>query len=97
MKIKWSPLSVERLTSAVSYISEDKPIAAQNLADSIIKAVEHLKDFPQSGRIVPELENLKYREILVKNYRIIYTITENVIHILTIRHQIQLLNTNNIK
>jgi addiction module RelE/StbE family toxin len=92
MKIKWSPLSVERLTSIVKYISEDKPIAAIKLSDTIFTSVERLKIFPQSGRIVPELDNSKYREILVSNYRVIYSIVEDVVFILTIRHQVQLLN-----
>jgi len=96
MKIKWSPLAVERLTSIVKYISEDKPLAADNLCNSIFKSVERLIDFPQSGRTVPELENPKYREILVKNYRLIYTVIEDVVYILTIRHQIQLLNLKDI-
>ncbi len=97
MKIKWSPLSVQRLTSIINYISEDKPIAAEKLSDTIFKLVERLKEFPNSGRIVPELDNSKYREILVKNYRVIYSVVEDVIYILTIRHQIQLLNLKDIK
>ena len=97
MKIKWSPLSVERLTSIVKYISEDKPIAAMKLSETIFTSVERLKEFPQSGRIVPELDNSKYREILVSNYRVIYSIVENVVYILTIRHQVQLLNSRDLK
>ena len=97
MKIKWSPLSVERLTSIVNYISEDKPIAAVRMSDTIFNAVKQLKEFPLSGRVVPELDNSKYREILVRNYRVIYSIVEDVIYILTIRHQRQLLNFKDIK
>ena len=97
MKIQWSPLSVERLTSIVKYISEDKPIAAVKLSDTIFESVERLREFPQSGRIVPELDNFKYREILVSNYRVIYSIVEDVVYILTIRHQVQLLNMKNLK
>ena len=97
MKIKWSPLSVERLTSIVKYISEDKPIAAVKLSDTIFASVERLREFPQSGRIVPELDNFKYREILVSNYRVIYSIVEDVVYILTIRHQVQLLNLKDLK
>ena len=97
MKIQWSPLSVERLTSIVKYISEDKPIAAVKLSDTIFESVERLREFPQSGRIVPELDNFKYREILVSNYRVIYSIVEDVVYILTIRHQVQLLNMKDLK
>lgn len=97
MKIKWSPLAVERLTSIINFISEDKPIAASNLSTPIFNAVERLIDFPQSGRMIPELDSPKFREILVKNYRVIYTVIEDVVYILTIRHQVQLLNLKDIK
>ena len=97
MKIKWSPLSVERLTSIVKYISEDKPTTAIKLSETIFTSVERLKEFPQSGRVVPELDNSKYREILVSNYRVIYSIVEDVVYILTIRHQVQLLNMKDLK
>lgn len=91
MIIKWSPLSVERLTDIVNHISEDKPNAARKFANTIFNSVEKLNKFPESGRVVPELGNPKYRELLVGNYRIIYSIVDDAIQILTIRHQRQLL------
>ena len=97
MRIKWSPLSVDKLTSIVDYISKDQPTAAETLVNTIFQTLERLSEFPESGRIVPELENPKYREILVKNYRLIYSIVDNVIYILTIRHQMQLLNQKDLK
>ena len=96
MIIKWSPLSAERLTEIVNHISEDNPNAARKLASRIFASVEKLIKFPKSGRIVPELGFPKYREILVGNYRIIYSIVEDAIHILTIRHQKQLLKYKDI-
>jgi len=96
MIIKWSQLSAERLTDIVKYISEDNPDAARKLAESILTSVEKLIKFPKSGRIVPELGVQKYREILVGNYRIIYSIVEDSIQIHTVRHQKQLLNREDI-
>ncbi len=40
MKIKWSPLSVERLTDIVNHISEDKPNTARMFADTIFNTIE---------------------------------------------------------
>jgi addiction module RelE/StbE family toxin len=96
MIIKWSQLSAERLTDIVKYISEDNPDAARKLAESILTSVEKLIKFPKSGRIVPELCVQKYREILVGNSRIIYSIVEDSIQIHTVRHQKQLLNREDI-
>ena len=97
MIIKWSPLSAEKLTDIVNHISKDNPNAARELATRIFTSVEKLIEFPKSGRVVPELGNLKYREVLVGKYRVIYSIVEDAIHILTIRHQKQLLGFKDIK
>ena len=97
MKLKWSPLAGERLTDIVKYISKDNPDAGRNLADTVFKSIEMLTKFPKSGRVVPELDKSKYREILVGKYRVIYSIENNVIQILTIRHQSQLLKLKDIK
>ncbi|MHA2032897.1 MAG: type II toxin-antitoxin system RelE/ParE family toxin [Candidatus Kariarchaeaceae archaeon] len=96
MIIKWSPLSAERLTDIVNHISEDNPNAARKIAMSIFNSVEKQIRFPKSGRIVPELGNPKYREIFVGNYRIIYSIVEDAVHVLTVRHQKQLLKRKDI-
>jgi len=49
------------------------------------KRVEDLKQFPERGRVVPELERqniMNYRELIEENYRIIYSIESNsvIIH-----------------
>lgn len=43
------------------------------------------------GRVVPELNNEHYREILFGNYRVIYSIKAEYIEILTIRGVRQIL------
>jgi len=42
---------------------------------------------PESGRIVPELENSEIRELIEGNYRIVYRIkTMEYVEILTVHH-----------
>ena len=46
-----------------------------------------LKEYPKSGRIVPELDRqgiTKYRELIQGNYRIVYEISEKKVIIHTI-------------
>jgi plasmid stabilization system protein ParE len=40
----------------------------------LIEATERLKEFPLSGRIIPEIKDPLCREIIYKNYRIMYQI-----------------------
>ena len=45
-----------------------------------------LIDFPQSGRIVPEIGDRSIREIILGNYRIIYRLRSEAVEILTVHH-----------
>lgn len=96
MKIQWSPLSLERISEIAENIAYDKPGASVNWVDSVFEAVERLKQFPESGRIVPEMKRQDIREILLGNYRIIYRIEDQYISILTVRHGKQLLSKENL-
>ena len=91
MKIIWSPLAIDRITEIAEYISDDSPVSAERWIDSIFKKVARLKKYPESGRIVPELNFSSIREIISANYRIIYRIKQESIVVLTVRHGRQIL------
>ena len=91
MRIVWSPLAVERASEIAYYIAQDKPSAAEKWVESVFSKVEQLKTSPEIGRIVPEVNNNQFRELIYGNYRIIYRIEKNQISILTIRHGKQIL------
>jgi toxin ParE1/3/4 len=91
MKIIWSPLAIERASEIAEYISQDKPLAAEKWINTVFTKVEALKSTPEIGRIVPEIRNNQFRELIYGNYRIIYRIEEKHISILTIRHGMQIL------
>ena len=74
MNIRWSPLAVEQVRDIASYIALDKPLAAVQWAEKIFDSAERLKDFPDSGRIVPEINTNEIREIVQGNYRVIYKV-----------------------
>ena len=91
MKIIWSPLAVDRASEIAEYIAQDNPTAAENWVNAVFTHVEQLKKFPDRGRIMPEINNDFFRELMYGNYRIIYRIEENRVSILTIRHGKQIL------
>lgn len=97
MRIIWSPLAVDRASEIADYIAQDKPSAAEKWIDIVFSKVEQLKSFPEIGRIVPEINNSQFRELIYGNYRIIYRIETKQIAILTIRHGRQMLPINEIK
>jgi len=96
MKIIWSPLAVDRASEIVDYIAQDKPSAAEKWINTVFSKVEQLKSSPEIGRVVPEINNTQFREIIYGNYRVIYRIEKIQISILTIRHGKQILPLNEI-
>ncbi len=91
MNIIWSPLAVDRVSEIAAYIAQDKPSAAEQWVKTVFSKVEHLKSSPEIGRIVPEIENNQFRELIYGNYRIIYRIEPKQISVLTVRHGKQIL------
>ena len=91
MKIIWSPLAIDKASEIAEYIAQDKPSASEKWINTVFSKVERLKSSPEIGRIVPEIRNDQFRELIYGNYRIIYRIEKNQISILTIRHGKQIL------
>jgi len=96
MNIVWSPLAVDRASEIAGYIAQDKPSAAEKWIRTVFSKVEQLKSWPEVGRIVPDIGNRQFRELIYGNYIIIYRIEAKRISILTIRHRKQLLPMNEI-
>ncbi len=91
MKIIWSPLAIDRASELAEYIALDKPSAADKWITKLFSKVKQLASSPKIGRVVPEIGDEQFRELIYGNYRIIYRIEKNQISILTIRHGRQIL------
>lgn len=86
MKVIWSPLALERVNEIADYIAEDSVEAARLFLIDIFGAVDRLQSFPNSGRVVPEVKRPNIREIIFKNYRVIYRVEARKVSVLTVRH-----------
>ena len=91
MKIVWSPLAIDRVVDIANWIASDRPNVADRLVDELFQVVERVGDFPQSGRMVPEFRQPNLREIVHREYRIIYRVSKNSVEVLTVRLSLQLL------
>jgi toxin ParE1/3/4 len=91
MKIVWSPVAIDRASEIAEYIAQDKPSAAEKWINTVFSKVEQLISSPEIGRVVPEIRNDQFRELIYGNYRIIYRIEKKQISMLTIRHGKQIL------
>lgn len=64
------------LDSITDYIAFDSPRYAREFSDRAFEKIEQLETFPESGRIVPEFNTDKIRELLLGRYRIVYRVYE---------------------
>ncbi len=92
MKIKWTKEALFNIQEIEDYIFQDNPTAAIKLTDKLISLVEELALSPKRGRVVPELSLEQIREIIYKNYRIVYLLKKNSIEVLTLFESHKLLD-----
>ena len=73
-KIKWAEKASSHLQTIHYSIAKDSKIYATRFIISLINATTTLKTMPRLGRIVPELKSYGFREVIYRNYRIVYRI-----------------------
>ena len=86
-EINWVPQALDDIETIADFIAHDSPHYAQLFATKVFDSVERLQVFPESGRIVPEMNQENIREIILGNYRIIFSILEDTVLILRIGHR----------
>lgn len=91
VRLIWSPDAVDDLEAICDYFAKDSEHYARVFVQGAINAIERLKIFPESGRIVPEYNQKGIREIIFQNYRIVYRIKPDAIEIVTITHGARLM------
>lgn len=81
-EIIWTEPALSDLKEVADYIALDKFDAARKLVKKVFSTVDRLEQFPESGRIPPELENSRYREVIVGPCRVFYRIDKDQVYIL---------------
>lgn len=84
--VVWRPQALRDLEAIETYYSEVAPDFASLFVAGAFEATERLSDFPNAGRIVPEIGDGAIRELIYRQYRIIYVGMEDTVEVLTIYH-----------
>lgn len=96
VKIIISPSARTDLKDIVAYIKRDSVYYANLEKAKIIDAINKIPNQILAGRIVPELGNEHIREVIFRNYRIIYEIiSDKQLNILSIHHHSRNFQNNN--
>ena len=64
MKLIWTDPSIEDLRAIRDYIARDSDFYAADLVEQVVLSAEKLLRFPKLGRVVPETQDEKIRELV---------------------------------
>jgi len=96
VRLAWTDRALGRVRETARYIAADDPTAALRWAEGLFDAAGRLADFPESGRLAPELEDRGVRELVYGAYRVFYRIDAGTVLILTVRHASQLVREDEV-
>lgn len=85
-KVTWTVVAWSDLEEAANYIAKDSPHYAAAFVREARDATRSLAYLAERGRVVPEFDNPSIRELFVRNYRIIYQVTEQTVYIIGFIH-----------
>jgi len=86
MTLLWTEPGLNDLKAIRDYIAKDSQTYAAGFVESLLSAVERLREFPRLGRVVPEAHVPDIRELIFRGYRIIYRVKRPAIEILAVIH-----------
>jgi len=84
--VVWTNEAVADLEAIAEYIARDSAAYAAAVVRELLDAGNSLDKLSQRGRIVPETRMTNIRELIVREYRLIYRVERVRIVIVTIVH-----------
>ena len=89
--IVWTPQARRDVVAIEDYYLDVAPAYAELVGSALLSATRRLETFPHSGRIVPEVNDPAIREVVWREYRVIYHATDDGsrVDVLTVLHSSQ--------
>lgn len=86
MHVEWSNPARDDLEELIQHIGRDSAFYARRFGEKVVLATRRLKDFAESGRMIPEVEDPTLREIIVQDYRVMYRLESDRVLVLAVMH-----------
>lgn len=74
------------LQSIADFIARDSPTNAEKVVGRILASTRRLREFPQSGRKIPEASDESVRQVVARNYRVFYRLEKDAVVVIGERH-----------
>lgn len=87
VKVIWTDSAIQDLNDIGNYIAKDTERYAKITVERLFNSVDILEEHPKAGKMVPEFEDEKIRELIRGSFRIVYhLIDEFRIDIITVHN-----------
>jgi len=81
-RVKWTTPAWADVEEIARFIARDSPRYAVALQREAQSAAWSLRQFAFRGRVVPERDNERLRELIVGSYRLIYKVMADEVHVI---------------
>lgn len=85
-KVAWVEVAWSDVSAVADYIAKDSARYAAAFVREVREAARSLGQFAERGRVVPEFQDPSVRELLVRDYRLIYRLTGRDVFIIAFIH-----------
>jgi len=75
-EVIWTIKAVEQVEQIGAFIEKDSPFQSRRVVQLIVKEARKLKRYPRIGKMIPEIQEERYRELRIFSYRILYKIID---------------------
>ena len=84
--VVWTDTALAHLAAIRAYIAQTSEFYAERMVQRVLDRGPQLGAYPDSGRMVPELQRPELREVIEGPYRVIYRRTEQRVEVLAVVH-----------
>lgn len=85
-EVRWSVAARNDLEEIEDFIARDSPARAIAFVDALVASTDRLEVSPRVGREVPEFGREELREMIFRDYRVIYLVRDPFVTILRVIH-----------
>lgn len=75
-QVIWTTRAADEIAEAAEFISDFSVSYAKRFVSRAYERTGQLANFPEMGRLIPEIDKPQYRELLEGNYRIMYELLD---------------------
>ena len=86
-QVLWTHTAKNDLEEIIYYIAQNSLETAIKKYEEIKAAAKELSNFPEQGRIIPELAEqniVKYRELIIPPWRLMYKIEKETVYVMAL-------------